>query len=45
MRGVPLPVVQEFTGHTSVHVLNIYKHLAPDHLRQQVEHIYGEKKK
>lgn len=42
--GVPLVIVNEFTGHGSDDVARIYRHLSPNHLAKEVEGIYERKR-
>ncbi len=37
--GVPLPVIQELLGHSSIQTTMIYVHFAPDHLRGAVNKV------
>lgn len=37
MAGVPLDVIRDLLGHSSVQITEIYAHLAPDHIKAAVE--------
>ncbi len=42
MKGVPMRVVQEILGHTSVTVTQRYAHLAPGVMREAMEATFGD---
>ena len=42
MKGVPMKVIQEILGHSSLSVTEKYSHLAPETLDAAMEETFGE---